>query len=182
MGKLPKNLCSLIELRISRCPEFSLKTPIQLSRLKRFEVIGSSRVGVVFNEAQLFTSQLDRMKQIEKLCIADCNSLSSLLFSILPRTLKRVRIFHCQKLKLERLVGEIFLDELSLLECDCRGSLELLARAQKLFIESFPNVTKFLIHTATKSLYTMGCENVEKLSVACANLPSAMTCLCICGC
>ncbi|KAG5585330.1 hypothetical protein H5410_045764 [Solanum commersonii] len=52
MGKLPENLCSLTELRISETP--------------------------LFDEAQMLRSQLEGMKQIVKLEIRDCNSLTSL--------------------------------------------------------------------------------------------------------
>ncbi|KAG5582555.1 hypothetical protein H5410_053182 [Solanum commersonii] len=50
--KLPENLCSLTELRISETP--------------------------LFDEAQMLRSQLEGMKQIVKLEICDCNSLTSL--------------------------------------------------------------------------------------------------------
>ncbi|KAM3399172.1 hypothetical protein P3S68_002688 [Capsicum galapagoense] len=65
MGTFPENLCSLTKLRISRCPELILERPIQLSSLKWFEVDGSPKAGFVFDEAELFTSQLEGMKQIE---------------------------------------------------------------------------------------------------------------------
>ncbi|PHT69430.1 hypothetical protein T459_28917 [Capsicum annuum] len=64
VGKFPENLCSLTNLRISRCPELNLESPIQLSSLKSFKVDASPKAGVVFDEAELFTSQLDGMKQI----------------------------------------------------------------------------------------------------------------------
>ncbi|KAF3673955.1 hypothetical protein FXO37_06684 [Capsicum annuum] len=83
VGKFPENLCSLTELRTSRCPELNLETPIQLSILKRFEVDGSRKAGVLFDEAELFASQLDGMKQIEELSICYCNSLTSYPTSIL---------------------------------------------------------------------------------------------------
>ncbi|PHT35259.1 hypothetical protein CQW23_27059 [Capsicum baccatum] len=101
LGKLPENLCSLTKLRISRCPELNLDTPIQLSSLKRFEVDGSPKAGVVFDEAELFTSQLEGMKQIEGLYIIGCNSFTSLPNSTLPSMLKTIWICRCQKLKLE---------------------------------------------------------------------------------
>ncbi|KAL3354911.1 hypothetical protein AABB24_019147 [Solanum stoloniferum] len=63
IGKLPENLSSLTRLRISNCPELNLETPIQLSNLKEFEVA----------DAQLFTYQLEGMKQIVKLDITDWN-------------------------------------------------------------------------------------------------------------
>ncbi|KAM3302862.1 hypothetical protein P3S67_013892 [Capsicum chacoense] len=62
VGKFPENLCSLTKLSISRCPELNLETPIQLSSLKRCEVDGSPKAGVLFNEAELFTSQLEGIK------------------------------------------------------------------------------------------------------------------------
>ncbi|KAG5578508.1 hypothetical protein H5410_058642 [Solanum commersonii] len=62
IGKLPEKLCSLRGLRISKCPELSPETPIQLSNLKEFKVVASPKVGVLFDDAQLFTSQLQGMK------------------------------------------------------------------------------------------------------------------------
>uniref|UniRef100_A0A3Q7J0L9 Uncharacterized protein n=1 Tax=Solanum lycopersicum TaxID=4081 RepID=A0A3Q7J0L9_SOLLC len=69
---------TLEKLLVKNCPELSLETPIQLSSLKRFNVIGCPKVGVVFDEG---------MKQIEEFYIRDCNSLP---FSILPSSLKVV--------------------------------------------------------------------------------------------
>ncbi|XP_015158938.1 putative disease resistance RPP13-like protein 1 [Solanum tuberosum] len=92
IGKLPENLPSLTRLRISKCPELSLETPIQLSNLKEFKVVGCPKVGVLFDDAQLFTSQLEGMKQIVELSITDCHSLTSLPISILPITLKKIEI------------------------------------------------------------------------------------------
>ncbi|KAK4709476.1 hypothetical protein R3W88_030401 [Solanum pinnatisectum] len=46
----------LENLSIINCPEVSLETPIHLSSLKRFEVSGSPKVGVVFDDAELFRS------------------------------------------------------------------------------------------------------------------------------
>ncbi|XP_049380337.1 putative disease resistance RPP13-like protein 1 [Solanum stenotomum] len=157
MGKLPENLCSLKELSISGCPELSLETPIQLSSLKRFEVGGSPKVGVLFDEAQLFTSQLEGMKKIEGLFISDCNSLTSLPFSILPSTLKTINISCCQKLKLEASVGEMFLENL-LEECD--SITELISRACSLDVIRCHNLSRFLIPTATERLR---CDNLTKL-------------------
>ncbi|KAH0715612.1 hypothetical protein KY284_008517 [Solanum tuberosum] len=158
IGKLPENLCSLKELKISTCPELGLETPIQLSSLKRFEIIGSPKVGVLFDDAQLFTSQLEGMKKIEGLFISDCNSLTSLPFSILPSTLKTIYIYRCQKLKLEASVGEMFLGDLLLVECD--SITELVLRACSLRVFRCHNLTRFLIPTATETLY---CDNLTKL-------------------
>ncbi|KAM3202116.1 hypothetical protein P3L10_029740 [Capsicum annuum] len=184
MGKLPENLCSLTKLRISRCPELNLETPIQLSSLKRFQVDGSLKAGVVFDEAELFISQLEGMKQIEELDISDCNSLTSLPTSTLPSTLKTIRICHCRKLKLETSVGEMnsnmFLEELRLVECDSVSSPELVPRARNLWIESCQNLTRFLIPNGTERVDIWFCENLEVLlSVACG---TQMTSLCISGC
>ncbi|XP_049387675.1 putative disease resistance RPP13-like protein 1 [Solanum stenotomum] len=153
MGKLPENLCSLTELRISETP--------------------------LFEEAQLLRSQFEGMKQIEVLVISDCNSLTSLPFSILPTSLKTLWVADCQKLKLEEPVGycNTFLEELTLQKCDCID--EFLPRARKLSIWSCQNVTRFLIPTATESLEIKDCENLEILSVA---VESAMTSLDIWGC
>ncbi|KAG5577552.1 hypothetical protein H5410_057686 [Solanum commersonii] len=179
MGKLPENLCSLTELSISRCPELNLETPIQLSSLQIFGVFDS----LLFYEAGLFTSQLEGMKQIVDLSVGDCNSLTSLPFSILPSTLKTIWIYHCRELKLELPVDEMsycnmFLDDLTLEECDSI-SPELLPRARTLWAISFPNLTRFLIPTATEALSIWSCENHEKLSVA---FPSAITYLHIDDC
>ncbi|PHT35185.1 hypothetical protein CQW23_26985 [Capsicum baccatum] len=100
VGKFPENLCSLTELRISRCPELNLETPIQLSILKRFEVDGSRKAGVLFDEAELFASQLDGKKQIEELSICDCNSLTSYPTSILPSGCPK-KAFECKGSSLE---------------------------------------------------------------------------------
>nr|ABR29792.1 CC-NBS-LRR protein [Solanum tuberosum] len=164
IGKLPENLSSLRRLRISKCPELSLETPIQLSNLKEFEVANSPKVGVVFDDAQLFTSQLEGMKQIVKLDITDCKSLASLPISILPSTLKRIRISGCRELKLEAPINAICLKELSLVGCD---SPEFLPRARSLSVRSCNNLTRFLIPTATETVSIRDCDNLEILSVAC---------------
>ncbi|XP_049380476.1 putative disease resistance protein At3g14460 [Solanum stenotomum] len=156
----------LENLLIINCPEISLETPIQLSSLKRFEVSGSPKVGVVFDDAQLFRSQLEGMKQIVELYISDCNSVTSFPFSILPTTLKRIEISRCRKLKLDAPVGEMsmFLEYLRLQKCDI--SPELLPRARELWVQDCHNLTTFLIPTATERLIILRFENVEKLSVA----------------
>uniref|UniRef100_M1DHJ0 Disease resistance protein R3a n=1 Tax=Solanum tuberosum TaxID=4113 RepID=M1DHJ0_SOLTU len=126
MGKLPENLSSLTELNISKTP--------------------------LFDEVELFASQLQGMQaaRIVKLSIVHCNSLTSLPFSILPSTLKTIRISRCQKLKLEQPVCEMsysnmFLENLTLEECDCIDDIspELLPRAHKLRVQHFPNLTSF---------------------------------------
>ncbi|XP_049387277.1 putative disease resistance RPP13-like protein 1 [Solanum stenotomum] len=172
----------LEKLKIKNCPELSLETPIQLSCLKRFKVVGSSKVGVVFDDAQLFRSQLEGTKEIEELDIRDCNSLTSFPFSILPTTLKTLTISRCKKLKLEVPVGEMFLEELKLHKCDCIDDIspELLPRARTLNVFNCHNLTRFLIPTATESLFIRNCENVEILSVACGG--TQMTYLNILGC
>ncbi|CAN4119207.1 unnamed protein product [Withania somnifera] len=181
MGRLPENLCSLTKLRISNCPEIRLETPIQLSSLKKFVVCGSPKVGVLFDEAELFTSQLQGMKQIDELCLTDCNSLTSLPFSILPTTLKRIEIYGCRKLKLEAPVGEMFLEYLGLEGYDSIDdiSCELVPRARTLWVERCHNLTRFLIPTGTEGVDIRSCENVEILSVACG---TQMTSLHIEGC
>ncbi|WMV56137.1 hypothetical protein MTR67_049522 [Solanum verrucosum] len=176
MGKLPENLCSLKELSISRCPELNLETPIQLPSLKRLEVIGSPKVGVLFDEGQLFTSQLEGMKKIEGLFISDCNSLTSLPFSILPSTLKTINISRCQKWKLEASVGEMFLGVLALVECD--SITELVPGACNLLVQSCHNLTSFFITTVTESLY---CDNLTKLKRLPQLLPSLED-LILCNC
>nr|AAU90299.1 Putative disease resistance protein I2C-5, identical [Solanum demissum] len=157
---------TLEKLLIKNCPELSLETPIQLSCLKMFEVIGCPKV---FGDAQVFRSQLEGTKQIVELDISDCNSVTSFPFSILPTTLKTITIFGCQKLKLEVPVGEMFLEYLSLKECDCIDDIspELLPTARTLYVSNCHNLTRFLIPTATESLYIHNCENVEILSVVC---------------
>ncbi|PHT35205.1 hypothetical protein CQW23_27005 [Capsicum baccatum] len=130
----PENLCSLTKLRISRFPELNLETPIQLSSLKRFEVDGSPKAGVFFDEAQLLTSQL------EVLDIRDCKSLTSLPISTLPSTLKTISVYHCRKLELEapdssKMNSNMFLEELRLDECDSISSPELVPRARYLSIQ-----------------------------------------------
>nr|AAW48299.1 potato late blight resistance protein R3a [Solanum tuberosum] len=104
--------------------------------------------------------------------------------SILPTTLKRIKISDCQKLKLEQPTGEIsmFLEELTLIKCDCIDDIspELLPRARKLWVQDWHNLTRFLIPTATETLDIWNCENVEILSVACGG--TQMTSLTIAYC
>uniref|UniRef100_M0ZTE2 Disease resistance protein R3a n=1 Tax=Solanum tuberosum TaxID=4113 RepID=M0ZTE2_SOLTU len=161
----------LEKLSIINCPELSLETPIQLSSLKWFEVSGCPKVGVVFDDAQLLRSQLEGMKQIEVLYIGDCKSLTFFPFSILPTTLKNIWISGCRKLKLEQPVGEMsmFLENLRLDGCNCIDDIspELIPSAHTLNVSNCDNLTRFLIPTATESLFIRNCENVEKLSVAC---------------
>ncbi|PHT61755.1 hypothetical protein T459_34386 [Capsicum annuum] len=166
LGKLPENLRSLTNLRISRCPELNLETPIQLSSLKRFEVDGAPKAGVVFDEAELFTSQLEGMKKIEELYISGCNSLTSLPISTLPSTLKTIWIGRCRKLKLEMPVGEI-ISNMFLEECDYISSPELVPRARNLDVTGCQNLTRFSIPNETERLDIWGCENLEIVSVAC---------------
>ncbi|KAF3613419.1 putative bifunctional aspartokinase/homoserine dehydrogenase 1-like [Capsicum annuum] len=185
VGKFPENLCSLTKLRISRCPELNLETPIQLSSLKWFGVSGSPKAGVLYDEAELFTSQLEGMKQIEELDISDCNSLTSFPISTLPSTLKTIWIWRCRKFKLEapdssRMNSNIFLEELRLDECDSISSPELVPRAGYLSVWRCLNLTRFLIPNGTERLYIGFCENLEiLLSVACG---TQMTSLNINGC
>ncbi|KAG5578506.1 hypothetical protein H5410_058640 [Solanum commersonii] len=176
IGKLPENLSSLRRLRISKCPELSLETPIQLSNLKELKVADCPKVGVLFENAQLFTSQLEGMKQIVKLVITDCESLTSLPISILPSTLKRIEISGCGELKLEASMNTMFLEELTLQRCD---SPELFPRARNLTVKSCNNLTRFLIPTATEILSIYNCENLKILSVACG---TQMTSLYIYNC
>ncbi|KAM3302847.1 hypothetical protein P3S67_013877 [Capsicum chacoense] len=174
MGKLPENLCSLTKLSISRCPELNLETSIQLSSLKRFQVDGSPKARVLFDEAEQFTPQLEGMKQIEELDISDCNSLTSLPISTLPSTLKTIWIRRCRKLKLEapdssKMNSNMFLEELEPDECDSISSPELFPRARYLRVVRCQNLTRFLIPNGTERLYISCCENLEILlsSVAC---------------
>ncbi|KAH0713845.1 hypothetical protein KY289_009804 [Solanum tuberosum] len=159
---------ALEKLSIENCPELSLETPIQLSSLKRFKVSGCPKV---FDDAQVFRSQLEGTKENEELDIRDCNSVTSFPFSILPTTLKTIMISCCKKLKLEVPVGEMsmFLEYLRLHKCDCIDDIspELLPRARRLNVDDCHNLTRFLIPTATEILFIWGCENVEILSVAC---------------
>ncbi|KAK6776281.1 hypothetical protein RDI58_027282 [Solanum bulbocastanum] len=145
MGELPENLCSLTKLIISECPELNLDT-----------------------------SQLEGMKQIVELSIVRCNSLTPLPFSILPSTLKRMRISCCEELKSEEAVGEMsycnmLLEDLTLQECDSIDDIspELLPRARKLTVSRCPNLTRFMIPTAPEMLSFASCRNLEKLLVPC---------------
>ncbi|XP_055836253.1 putative disease resistance RPP13-like protein 1 [Solanum dulcamara] len=172
IGKLPQNLSSLMGLRILKCPELSLETPIQLSNLKRFVFVGCSKVGVVFDDAQLFTSQLEGMKQIVELSITDCKFLTSLPISRLSNTLKNLYIYGCGKLKLETPVSEIisnmFLEHLELRKCDSIDDIspELFPRARVLRVERCRS-PRLLIRTGTEKLSIRDCGNLEMLSVAC---------------
>ncbi|KAM3399148.1 hypothetical protein P3S68_002664 [Capsicum galapagoense] len=92
VGKFPENLCSLKNLRISRCPELNLETPIQVSSLKRFEVWSSPKAGVLFDEAKL-----EGMKQIEKLLISDFPNLTRFL---IPNGTETLDISWCENLEI----------------------------------------------------------------------------------
>ncbi|PHU03917.1 hypothetical protein BC332_29168 [Capsicum chinense] len=100
MGKLPENLCSLTELRFSRCPELNLETPIQLSSLKWFEVDDSPKVGVIFDEAELTLPStlrhitICRCRKL-KLDLHECDSISSA--ELVPRA-RTLSIWSCQNL------------------------------------------------------------------------------------
>ncbi|KAK6776764.1 hypothetical protein RDI58_027765 [Solanum bulbocastanum] len=124
--------------------------------------------------------QLSSLKRFE----VNGSPMVGVVFSILPTTLKRIRISNCQKLKLEQPVGEMsmFLEELILRECDCIDDIspELLPTARKLTVFNCHNLTRFLIPTATERLTIQNCANVEKLSVACGG--TQMTSLSIHGC
>ncbi|PHU03931.1 hypothetical protein BC332_29182 [Capsicum chinense] len=112
------------------------------------------------------------MKQIDRLYISDCNSLTSLPISTLPSTLKTISIHPCRKLKLEapdgsKMNSNMFLEELTLDECDSISSPELVPRARNFYVESCQNLTKFLIPNGTERLSLWYCENLKILSVAC---------------
>ncbi|XP_070012774.1 putative disease resistance RPP13-like protein 1 [Nicotiana tabacum] len=175
MGKLPENLSSLIELNISKCPQLILETPVQLPYLKMFRVVGSPKLGVLFNRAELFTSQLQGLKQIAELYIIDCHALTSLPISSLPDTLKRIWMYRCGKLKLESPVSEMitsghnmFLESFRLHRCHSIDDIlpELVPRAHSLSVDGCPRLTRLLIPTATEVLGIYKCENLEILSVA----------------
>ncbi|MCD7452581.1 hypothetical protein HAX54_017500 [Datura stramonium] len=178
IGELPENLCSLTGLTISECPELNLETPVQLSNLKEFKVVGSPQVGVLFDQVELFPSQLQGMKQIVELYIDDCQSLTSLPISILPSTLKRISIGRtCGRLKLEASVGEMisrencnmFLEKLDLEGWDSIDDIspELVPGARYLSVRSCCNLTRLCIPTGTESLDISRCENFEILYVVC---------------
>ncbi|KAG5629767.1 hypothetical protein H5410_001484 [Solanum commersonii] len=128
--------------------------------------VGCPKVEVVFDDVQLFRSQLEGMKQIVELYISDCNSLTSFPFSILPTTLETITISDCKKLKLDPPVGEMFMEYLSLFRCDCIDDIspELLPTAHKLSVEYCHNLTRI----------------VRKLKMACGG--TQMTSLNIWGC
>ncbi|KAF3613418.1 hypothetical protein FXO38_36254 [Capsicum annuum] len=142
--------------------------------LKKFVAYYSPKAGVLFDEAELFTSQLEEMQQIEELDISDGNSLTSLPISILPSTLKSIRLCLCRKLKLEapdssKMISNMFLEALYLVGCDSISSHELVPLARHLFVRSCQNLTKFLIPDGTERLDIGLCKNLEILlsSVAC---------------
>ncbi|XP_070012816.1 putative disease resistance RPP13-like protein 1 [Nicotiana sylvestris] len=182
IGKLPENLRSLIKLKISKCSELNLETPIEFLSLKKFEVEGSPKVEVLFDHAELFLSQLQGMKQIVELDIFNCHSITSLPISILPSTLKRISIYDCRNLKLETSVSEMissgsdmFLESLTVEGCDSIDEIspELVPRARQLRVESCHSLTRLLIPNGTEALSINGrflfhnkCENLEILSVA----------------
>ncbi|KAK6776809.1 hypothetical protein RDI58_027810 [Solanum bulbocastanum] len=139
-------------LSIKDCPKLIQKFPeTPFFELKEFEIVGSN--------AEVFTSQLQGMKQIVKLVVTDCHSLTSLPISILPSTLKRIHIYRCEKLKLEAPVSEmisnIFLEILHLRGCDSIDDIspELVPRALSLIGSSCCNLTRLLIPTGTENLF-----------------------------
>ncbi|XP_075095575.1 putative disease resistance RPP13-like protein 1 [Nicotiana tabacum] len=175
IGRFPENLCSLTSLTILNCRELNLEIPIQLSILKKFKVIGSPKVGLLFDHAELFLSQLQRMKQIVELDIYNCQSLTSLPFSRMPNTLKEIKLNYCGKLKLESSVGDVisggsnmFLENLELEGCDSINEIspELVPQARSLKVRSCHSLTRLLIPNGAEDLIIYGCENLEILSVA----------------
>ncbi|KAM3396897.1 putative disease resistance RPP13-like protein 1 [Capsicum galapagoense] len=190
VGKLPENLCRLTSLTISGCPELILETPIQLSNLKKFEVVGSPKPGVLFYHAELFTSQLLGIKQIDELSITDCSSLTSLPFSGLPNTLKKVEISCCGKLTLATSINEmisrgsdLFLERLVLDQCDSIApEFELVPRARDLRVDECQSLTKLFIPAGTENIRIFGCGNLEILSVACVTPMMALRGLSIGNC
>uniref|UniRef100_A0A3Q7JPQ6 Disease resistance protein n=1 Tax=Solanum lycopersicum TaxID=4081 RepID=A0A3Q7JPQ6_SOLLC len=158
MGKLPENLCCLTELSISDTP--------------------------LFDEAQVFRSQFEGMKQIEELYIDGCHSVTSFPFSILPSSLKKINISRCQELKLEEAVGycDMFLEELRLQECDCIDDLspEFLPRARKLSITNCDNITKTI--GCLCSLHIFGCKKLKWLPERLQELLPSLKKLTLNGC
>uniref|UniRef100_M1CM52 Disease resistance protein R3a n=1 Tax=Solanum tuberosum TaxID=4113 RepID=M1CM52_SOLTU len=146
---------SLEKLKFADMPELE----------KWFTVVGSN--------AEVLTSQLQGMKQIVKLVITDCKSLTSLPISILPSTLKRIHIYHCKKLKLEapvsEMISDMFLKILHPYGCDSIDDIspELVPRTLSLTVSSCCNLTRLLIPTGTANLNINDCKNLEILSVAC---------------
>ncbi|WMV56122.1 hypothetical protein MTR67_049507 [Solanum verrucosum] len=136
-GKLPENLCSLTELKISECHQLNLDT-----------------------------SQLEGMKQIVELEIGDCDYLT-LPLSILPSTLKKINIYELKLEEPvgEMSYCNMFLEYLTLHECVMSPD-QFLPRARTLSVQDCHNLTTFLIPTATETLCIYDCENIEKLSVA----------------
>ncbi|KAM3399161.1 hypothetical protein P3S68_002677 [Capsicum galapagoense] len=144
----------------------------------KFEVDGSPKAGVVFDEDELFTSQLEGMKQIEKLDSSDCISLTSFPLRTLPSTLKRTRIRHCRKLKLEapdssRMNSNMFLEELELDDCDSISSPglvptaryleELLPSLKELRLWNCPEIESFPDGGLPFNLQLLWINNCEKL-------------------
>ncbi|KAL3325339.1 hypothetical protein AABB24_039103 [Solanum stoloniferum] len=157
---------------------------------KQWDLLGSGEFPILENlliencpELSLETVpiQLSSLKSFE---VSGSPMVKNFPFSILPTTLKRIRISDCHKLKLEQPVGEMsmFLEELTLENCDCIDDIspELLPRARRLNVFSCHNLSRFLIPTATETLLIGCCKNVEKLSVACGG--TQMTCLDIQSC
>ncbi|PHT35104.1 hypothetical protein CQW23_26904 [Capsicum baccatum] len=104
------------------------------------------------------------MKQIEKLDISDCISLTSFPLSTLPSTLKRIRMRHCRKLKLEaldssRMNSNMFLEELELDECDSISSPELVPTAR--YLERLPSLRELEINHNGSDKEIVGGENWE---------------------
>uniref|UniRef100_M1DLT0 Disease resistance protein I2C-5 n=1 Tax=Solanum tuberosum TaxID=4113 RepID=M1DLT0_SOLTU len=152
---------------------YRLKMPLHLSKLKSLQVL----VGVKFLLGGGGGSRMEDLGEVHNLYgslsilelqnVVDRREDRKAKMSILPSTLKTVRISRCQKLKLEQPV------------CDSIDDIspELLRRARKLRVLHCPNLTSFLIPTATESLHIWNCENLEITSVACSGTQMAYLCI-----
>ncbi|KAK4370362.1 hypothetical protein RND71_009837 [Anisodus tanguticus] len=137
-----------------------------------------SLTGLIISECSvLFAFHLQGMKQIVELSITDRNYLTFIPISILPSTLKRIRISSCGKFKLEMPVSgmissgycNMFLENLDLYRCDSINDIshELVPRARYLSAKSCHNLTRLLIPTATEKFDIWDSKNLKILSVAC---------------
>nr|XP_016443794.1 PREDICTED: putative disease resistance protein At3g14460 [Nicotiana tabacum] len=151
--------------------------------LKEFEVIGSPKVEVLFYHAELFASHLQGTKQIVKLNIIECYSLTALPISSLSSTLKEIRINLNRKLKLELSVSEMissisnmFLERLTLDGCYSIDDIppEFVPSTRILRIERCYRLTRLLIPTGIEILEINICENLEILSVACGTQTTSL--------
>ncbi|WMV56338.1 hypothetical protein MTR67_049723 [Solanum verrucosum] len=151
----------------------------RMSRWKQWHVLGSGEFPALQNLLikecpELMGKLPGNLCSLTGLTISNCAKfiletpiqLSSL--KSLSKTLKKIEIHDCEKLKLEPSASEMFLERLVLTECNSINDIspELVPRAHYLSVNSCHSLTRLLISTGTEDLDISGCENLEILLVA----------------